>query len=253
MTAAEKFAQLRSEPDKAPVHHPESDSEVSAGAMQLVRNGLQKVAPLAAFEAELQQTLASFQRIVVTDEVRAREVTDIVSRVKGAAKSFEDERTSLVKPLNDHVSTINARYKPIAKLLEQIEAAGKAAIGRYLREKEAKARAEAEAAAEEARLKAEAEARAKREQEPESAPADMEQPPLPVPPPEPPRSASQVRTFGGSTASTRKVWKFEITDFALVPDRYKQIDNAEVNQAIKDGARTIPGLRIYEDSTVAIR
>jgi colicin import membrane protein len=66
---------------------------------------------------------------------------------------------------------------------------------------------------------------------------------------------SQVSTPKVRGVSKREVWKFEITDPALVPREYLVIDESKIRgvvQALK-GATTIPGVRAYPDSQIAAR
>jgi len=67
-----------------------------------------------------------------------------------------------------------------------------------------------------------------------------------------PKQQTMVRTEAGS-ATQRKVWKHEITDEAQVPREYLMIDEAKVRQAVKQGIREIPGVRIFEHTEIAFR
>ncbi len=59
---------------------------------------------------------------------------------------------------------------------------------------------------------------------------------------------------GGASVSVRRRWTFEVTDFALVPDAYKELARGQVQAAVRGGERSIPGLRIFqaEDASVAL-
>lgn len=60
---------------------------------------------------------------------------------------------------------------------------------------------------------------------------------------------------GGARVSARKRWTYEMgdpSDFARIPDTYKQIDSAAVRAAIRDGVRNIPGLRIYQEDEASV-
>jgi hypothetical protein len=57
----------------------------------------------------------------------------------------------------------------------------------------------------------------------------------------------------GSTTSTRKVWKWKVIDKWKVPMEYLTVDQVLVNEAVRHGAREIPGLEIYQDVQVAVR
>lgn len=133
------------------------------------------------------------------------------------------------------------------------------AIARAEREAAARAAAQADAAARHAReqdraaaLAAAAEARAR-----EAAARDAEQqaheaPSLPVVAPVVAAPAALVG--GGAKVATRKRWTYEIIDFSRVPDRFKEIAKGEVRDAIREGARDVPGLRIFQvdDASVTL-
>jgi flagellar biosynthesis GTPase FlhF len=61
-----------------------------------------------------------------------------------------------------------------------------------------------------------------------------------------------TRTESGSS-SQRKVWTFEITDKKAVPAEYRIIDEQLIKDAIRLGARSIPGVRIFEETKVVFR
>jgi hypothetical protein len=115
--------------------------------------------------------------------------------------------------------------------------------------REAAAKAKAEHDAEAQRLAEEAKAKLAEAKTAEAAIQSLptlEIPRAHVAPPAPLKSAS-----GG--VSTRKVWTFEITDEAAVPRDYLVVDETKIRQAMRDGAREIPGVRIYQDDQLAVR
>lgn len=57
----------------------------------------------------------------------------------------------------------------------------------------------------------------------------------------------------GENASVRMVWAFEIKDIAQIPSEYLVLNEKAVREAIKAGVREIPGLKIYQKPTVAIK
>ena len=58
---------------------------------------------------------------------------------------------------------------------------------------------------------------------------------------------------GGAAATFRKVWKFEVEDATRVPDAYRVVDEKLIRAAVADGAREIPGVRIYAEEQVATK
>jgi len=63
----------------------------------------------------------------------------------------------------------------------------------------------------------------------------------------------RVRAEAGMT-STTKVWKYQIIDFALLPDEYKVADTALLNATVKKNHDTkqIPGVRIFAEDSLRV-
>lgn len=62
-----------------------------------------------------------------------------------------------------------------------------------------------------------------------------------------------IRGEYGSTAFAVERWDYEIVDLEAVPDGYWTIDDEAVRQAITEGVRDIPGLRIFKFDRFTIR
>lgn len=107
--------------------------------------------------------------------------------------------------------------------------------------------------AEQQRRQADAAQRAAQEQAAAAAEAEHRaaQAPVMVATPIVPEPVGPRRTSGGSV-STPKTWKFEITDAAALPAAYLMPDEKAIREAVKAGARQIPGVRIYEDISVRV-
>ncbi|MFT3679816.1 MAG: hypothetical protein QM791_06145 [Ferruginibacter sp.] len=60
---------------------------------------------------------------------------------------------------------------------------------------------------------------------------------------------------GGSNGikGITKTWTYEIENASLVPAEYLVVDEAKVKKAIAEGARTIPGIKIFQKDGFAIR
>lgn len=54
-------------------------------------------------------------------------------------------------------------------------------------------------------------------------------------------------------AVVRKVWTFRVTDLSKVPAEFMQINEQAVRNAIRQGARQIAGLEIFQECQVAIK
>lgn len=233
---------------------------------------------------QLEAYSASY-KVVTAEQYQAG--ADDLKRVKAAQKKLEDTRTSLTGPINESLRKLNAFFKGPADKLIAIERTIKIALNRYADEQERirqeeQRKAEAVAAAERARLaklQAEADAKARAEQDrlrkeaeaaaaagraaeaaklaakadrvEEKAAARVEE--LQV------REAQVVAPIIQREApkvaglATREVWKFRITNPALVPDQYKVIDEARIRkvvQALKADSN-IPGVEVYAERQLA--
>jgi len=50
-----------------------------------------------------------------------------------------------------------------------------------------------------------------------------------------------------------KRWTFEVQDANQVPREYLTVDEKKIREAVQAGARTIPGVRIYQSESIALR
>ncbi len=184
---------------------------------------------------------------------------DFVRQIKQEAKQVEGLRTTAKAPVLDAGKVIDAFFKAITSPLD-VAAAGiekkmttyaRAEADRKRREAEEAAKAAAEKAAraaEEAARKADAEAlhaAVAREQEALEAGAAAQTA----------KPADFSRTYGdlGSVSSLTERWTFALENLARVPLQYLVLNDQAVRQAIRDGARDIPGLRIFRDDKVVVR
>lgn len=53
--------------------------------------------------------------------------------------------------------------------------------------------------------------------------------------------------------SIRKTWTFDVLDLMAVPISYLMVDEQKVKQAISAGVRDIPGMKIYQKESLALR
>ena len=229
------------------------------------------------------EVLTMAKAVKIIDEDSYASADAAVAAIKSAQKQAENKRTELVKPLNDTVKKINAAFKPVDAAFEEALAHYRRPMSLYqadLAEKRRKAeedarlereriereeRAKVEAARkaeEEARLAAEsaaatddpfaailaedaaktaAEAAAQTAEAAKQAIREVVTMPVTMP-----------AKVTGSASKTFEVWKFEITDPALVPAAYKIIDTASIARDVKAGKGecNIPGVRVWSEIEV---
>ena len=201
--------------------HPGADSEV------------------VAFYNEALKLQEYAQERVITEVAHLTPATEDLSIIARLKKALEEKRKEYVKPLQDHVKAINDAFKA---LMEPIEVADQVTRKKILafQEEQERIRAEQE---EINRLKIEA---AKREMELKGelteevglvevieAPTD--------------RLETDLGDLGMAT-----IWKFEVIDFALLPDRFKMENATLIGKVVRAGEREIPGVRIWSEKNLRV-
>lgn len=218
--------------------------------------------------AELKIFVSPVFDLKVTDDASSSSALEAGSQIKSFQKKVEQLRKDLTAPLNERVKEINSHAKKIMAPLEQAEAHIKKELTErekqlaQIREEEfQKAKAERERkeaeAAEVAHQKAkEAEAMAMfgagedaeiakveaevvHERGLEEAAKDHK---------------ATVRSIDSMKVSgARKTWTFKFVEAGLIPREYLAPDPTLIRAAIRNGVREIPGLEIFEETSIALR
>ena len=211
----------------------------------------EQVQLIPAKEAEEVQEITSgvvkaAEGVVINSDDSMQEASDILSWVAKAKKQVEDKRKFLVKPLNDHVKSINEMFKGYMAPLEKADTVLRQKVMAYRQEQERIRREEEE------RLRKEAEAERKRLEK--QAKKDGAQPPPPPPPvaPSTPEQAKTVHSDMGSV-TTKTVWDFEIVDEDKVPRSFMIVNEKAIRAAVKAGVRNIPGVKVFQKEEFAVR
>lgn len=229
-------------------------------------------------EQVLKAQEASRAATAVTDDASCAAAAELLSKVSKVVKLGDKRRLDTSEPYRKSTEAINAEFKELTAPLAGVEERLREEVEVF----EAKRRAdEAEARrkyeeelkrAEDARIAAEAEqkkreeeaaaaaAKAKADAEAAEQPPPPEPPPLPPaplppppPPPPPPPRDSTVRKTSTGSVGTRTEWKYEVIDFALVPDNLKTLNQAEATRLVRGGERNISGMRIYPVQKATVR
>lgn len=185
-------------------------------------------------KSEVNQFLYNQQELNVTTADDYTRAGDLLKIVQNRIKAVEDKRKEYTKPLDEAKKQIMADFSAISKPLEEFVAEVKTKMTNWYRA-EQKRKDE-----EQAKLEAEALAKAKAEGKSEVEVAIVNE---------------EVKTQRGDVATTtvKKVWKAEIMDETLVPREYLVVDQVAINKAVRDGVRSIPGVKIYQDEQISIR
>jgi hypothetical protein len=200
-------------------------------------------ARLERYRGEIVRMQREAGELIVRDDQTLTTAGEMASQAKKLNKAIEDVRKVLVDAPNNYVKAINNLAKGLQTPLTDAETGLKRKIGTYQAQVEL-ARREAELKAQEAARKLQAEIDAEAKAKGVEAPK-VELPVIPTAP-------SVIRTAEGS-ASIRKVWKFQVEDAAQVPREYLIVNESAIRRAVANGVRQIPGVNIFEESTVAIR
>lgn len=191
-----------------------------------------------AVQSEAADIVTRAQNFHITSEELASDANNVLHWIAKAKKSLEERRKFFVQPLNDQVKKVNALFKEITGPLIKADAIIRSKVVDY------RIKLEEEARKEEEKLRRKAEAQQKKKEE--KALAKGEEPPPPPPAPK----VEVPQTIGGVTIT--KPWTYGIEDINKVPRKYLTLDTVEVMQAIRQGIREIPGLRIYQKESVKV-
>jgi len=178
---------------------------------------------------------------IISNETESQAVR-ITQELKGLGKRLKGIKDFFLKPFKDEVKKKEAEFKPIEKALKDAEVLMKDKIDKY------------EAIKEEKRRKEEEKLRLQQQKKHEKEVAKAKEKDNVPPPPPAPVNIEREKVDG---MQVRKSKTFRIIDIEKVPCKFNgatllMVDSKIVNKLIKAGVEEIPGLEIYEDTTVAI-
>lgn len=205
-------------------------------------------------KAQLQE-FVSKNMVKVEDQRSMQTALTVCKDAKILAKRVEEIRTALVKPHNDQVKAINTYAKSLLKPLDDFETLIKDQLKLFEAKLEKIRQAEAEKAEKE-RQQAETKARKEAEiaslfDEKEGAQAEIMLE-AKVVEAEATKKAQLAQIAQNKVTGARRVWTFEVTDEAKVPREFLSVDEKKIRQAVREGAREIPGVRIFQETSIAI-
>lgn len=162
---------------------------------------------------------------------------DYLGTLKDGYNDAETERKAIVKPFNDGVKAINARFKKITTPISDAMGAIKTELLRFDDEQQ-KLRDQAALAVAE-----------KLEEEGNDVSADITLKTAQI-------AAPKVQSNSGNTASVRKTWDFEVEDikaFANAHPEMVEVKATAVRALIRTGTRDLAGLKITQKKSIAAR
>lgn len=157
---------------------------------------------------------------------------------KSAIKRIEAFRQAIVKPLNDHVKTINGVFEKIMAPFEANDRIIKQKRDVFLREQER--------IRQEEQRKLDEQHRKEQEKLIKKAEKKGVEPVILAPAPKLEVRQTVHTDLGRSTV--RKIMKFEVIDPTLVPREYLMPDEKKIGAAVRSKLATqIPGVKIWEE------
>lgn len=155
--------------------------------------------------------------------------TEKASIVGKAKKDIEGYRDFYAKPHYNTYKDIRKQFEPFVKLLEKTDKAYRAVMIDFKREEKKELDKKQE------ELEAKALENAK----------DGEEVRVPI------INEEKTVDFGGGRSQTRTITKWEVTDISKVPTEYLEVNKSAMGTAVKEG-KTPPGIRVYEDISIAL-
>jgi hypothetical protein len=194
----------------------------------------------------------------IRDDFIAGHAADFAKDLKAAVNALDGTRTRIKKPVLHAQRLIDGEARALTDRVMAAVAEVEARVTTYLRAKEAEIRRAAELEA--ARLAAEAERliteaqQSGTKEDAETAWNTMDE-----------ADAAQkladakaleltrTRGLGGALTSLKDNWVWSLEDITKVPAHLLQVNDAAVRLFIKQGAREVPGLRIWNDTKAYVR
>ena len=245
-------SKLKSAPKSAPKSVPRAPAATKpdspmATALAKVPTATLSSAELHAHLQNSTQLAAQVSLLTVHDEDTCTQAATMLVQLKSAEKDLKAKRDLVVKPLKEHVALLDSLFKPGFERLEKADEALRTKVLAY--------RADAQKKADEAKAAMLAEAQqAADEGDNETALAKaVESENVATP-------TRLMRAVEGTSApnvahaqvATRMVTDFEVVDLGKVPHEYFTFDSSKVRAAIRSGVSSIPGIRVFERSVLAV-
>ena len=165
---------------------------------------------------------------IARDETAAYEV---LKQIASRKKVIESKRKEITQPLNISLKAANTLFKELSSPLNEADGIIRDKIMEF-REKR-----ESQAAAREKKLCLQA----------EEAEEDGDEELV-----EKLEDKIELVAPRVGESSTVKRWTFEVEDIHKIPREYLLVDQVEINRAIRNGARDIKGIRIFQKESVRV-
>jgi len=182
-------------------------------------------AQLDIYDNQVDNMVSMVKSIRVVDSIGAEKALELAGSARKLKKRIEETKLSITSPHRDFVSEINCLAKKYVERLDKIslEVEQKLNDWRYVTESSALARDIA------------------------SNYGDLSDPNSSF------LQDTRKVEARSCTATTKDIWKYEVSDIFDVPIDYLEVSDNSVKLAIKNGVRAIPGIRIYKETVTQLR
>lgn len=205
---------------------------------------------LAPLQKDSTGIVSRAHKLEVVDASSCDQAGRLLVEIKGLVKVAEEKRKYLLEPLKEATNRINGEFNKLKSPLNDAANILESNIRGYRDQERIRAEAERlklEEKAEKERVKAEEMKEEGREKAASNAEERAEKAA---------HEAAMVVLPASTVAEglhVRKIWTFDVVDEMKVPREYLEINGKAVRAAITGGTREIPGLRIYQDESFAVR
>jgi len=168
--------------------------------------------------------------------------TEDLASIANLKKALTEQKKRYLDPLNDKVKAFRAAFDKFFEPIDQADKVTRQKILTFKAEQERKAR-EAE------EINRQAIELAKKQAKLNGGEFTVDTTPVPVPQVAPDKVHTEV-----GTAGTSQVWKFEVIDFAALPNEYKIADEVKIGKVIRatKGTISIPGVKAWPEEILRV-
>lgn len=188
------------------------------------------ISEIIAISEKMAPVLIQVDEVKVTNEDEAAKASMFLAKLKTSHDIVEKKRLSFTAPLNASLKEINGFFNPVR---DAIKAKMNILGGKIIAWKTAE---DQKIAKEEARRQAISDKAAEKRGEENTKVVEVER---------------VEKTIGLTT--TKKVWTWELEDEKAIPREYLLVNGIMLNQAIRDGVRDIPGVKIYQKDILSTK
>ena len=173
----------------------------------------------------------------IADDFVAGHAADFAKDLKAAARALDETHTRIKKPVLHAQRLIDGAAKALSDRVASAVREVEARVTAYLKAKEAEAREALRIEAEKQAAEAPDITLAVLNQAEEATALEL----------------TRTRGVGGALTALQDRWVFEVVDITKVPTHLLQVNDAAVRAAIKQGAREVPGIRIWNNAKAFVR